>query len=362
MKRKRAALYNPYLDTLGGGEKYILSVLKVFEDEGFSLDIFWDENLQEDFKVKFNLSFDYLINFVPNPFKEQFAFIKKLLQLKKYEYFFYVTDGSYFFSSAKNNFIYAMVPQKSLYTVKGVDKIKLLNYKFITHSQFTQDFLKKHGIDSFILYPYLDREFIQAEPITFRKEKIILSVGRFFKHLHSKNQDKIIRSFNRLQKSDEKFKDYRLILAGGLKNEDTPYFESLKKSSKNNKSILFKPNITFHELFDLYKRASFYWHFTGLGADEKSQPETVEHLGISPLEAMSMGCLTFGVNSGGLRENIKDGQTGFLFTNEDTLFKKMKNIIEKPEEQEKIRISAKEYILDHFTFSKFKKNVKELIL
>ena len=73
MKRKRAALYNPYLDTLGGGEKYILSILKVLEDEGFALDIFWDENLQEDFKVKFNLSFDYLINFVPDQFKEQFG-------------------------------------------------------------------------------------------------------------------------------------------------------------------------------------------------------------------------------------------------------------------------------------------------
>ena len=34
---KRAALYDPYLDILGGGEKHILSILKVLEDEGYEI-------------------------------------------------------------------------------------------------------------------------------------------------------------------------------------------------------------------------------------------------------------------------------------------------------------------------------------
>ncbi len=362
MKRKKAVLYNPYLDTLGGGEKYILSILKVLEEQGYSLDIFWDENLQHEFKVKFNLSYDYLINFVPNIFADKLGFVKKLLQLKKYDYFFYVTDGSYFFSTAKNNFIYAMVPNAALYRLSPVNKLKLANYKFITHSKFTQKCLTRLGIDSTLLYPYMDQKFIMAEPETFKKEKIILSVGRFFKHLHSKNQDKIIKSFSRLQKSSPAFEKYKLILVGGLKQEDVPYYAALDKIAKKNKSITLKPNVSFHELYDLYEKSDFYWHFTGLGVDEKHFPEEVEHLGITPLEAMAMGCLTFCVNAGGPKENIQDGKTGFLFDSEGELFKKMKMVAGSPQDKTKIRRRAKEYILDHFTFSKFQRNVKKLIL
>lgn len=362
MKRKRAALYNPYLDTLGGGEKYILSILKVLEEEDYALDIFWDTNLQNEFKVKFNLSFDYLLNFLPNIFDDNFGFVKKMLQLNKYDYFFYVTDGGYFFSTAKKNFVYAMVPQAPLYQQTTVNKLKILNYKFITHSKFIQKFLNGLGIEAILLYPYLDQEFTRAEPETFRKEKIVLSVGRFFEHLHSKNQDKIINSFEKLKKSDKTFKDYKLILAGGLKDEDAPYYDRLVKMANDDKSIIFKPNIPFHELFDLYKKSSFYWHFTGLGIDEKKHPEEVEHLGITPLEAMAMGCITFCVNSGGPKENIQDSKTGFLFGDESELFKKMKEVADKSSIQQKIKRSAKEYVLDRFTFTKFRKNVKELII
>lgn len=361
MKRKRAALYNPYLDTLGGGEKYILSILKVLEGEGFALDIFWNEKLQDDFKVKFNLSFDYRINFIPDIFVNKPGFIKKVLQLRKYDYFFYVTDGSYFFSTAKKNFVYAMVPQASLYNLTQINKLKLSSYKFITHSKFTQKCLKSFGVDSLLLYPYLDLEFISSEPVTFKKERIILSVGRFFQHLHTKKQDEIINCFKQLKK-DKSFSDCKLILAGGLKQEDSEYFEDLKKKAGGDPSIVFKPNVTFHELFDLYKKASFYWHFAGLGIDENLHPEETEHLGITPLEAMSMGCLTFCVNSGGPKENIKDGKTGFLFTTKSELLTKMQEIAGKQSEQEKIRKNAKNYILGHFTFSKFRSRIKELVL
>ncbi len=147
MKRKKAALYNPYLNTLGGGEKHILSILKVLEEKNYSLDIFWDKNLQHEFRVKFNLSFDYLINFVPNIFKQQFHLLKKFLILRKYDYFFYVTDGSYFFSSAKNNFIFAMVPQGSLYKMTLGNKLKTSGWKFISNSKFTQKYLKSLSIN-----------------------------------------------------------------------------------------------------------------------------------------------------------------------------------------------------------------------
>ncbi len=361
MKKKAVGLYDPYLDTLGGGEKYFLSIAKALE-ENYEIDIFWNKNLQNEFKIKFNLSFNYLINFLPNIFLNNEGIVKKILLLRKYDYFFYVTDGSYFFSSAKKNFIYAMVPNPSLYKLSLSNKFKLLNYEFITHSEFTKKYLKRFGINSLLLYPYLDQVFIDFEPEAFRKEKIILSVGRFFSHLHSKRQNKLIEAFQKLKRSGNKYKYFKLILAGGLKEEDKGYYKNLQKMAKNDSSIIFKPNISFSELLGLYKKSLFYWHFTGFGIDESKYPEVVEHLGIAPLEAMAMGCITFCVNSGGPKELIQTDRTGFLFKTEAELFKQVEIISKNYNLQKEIRRNAKNYISEHFTFAQFKKNIKEIII
>ena len=129
--------------------------------------------------------------------------------------FFYVTDGSYFFSGAKKNFVYAMIPDKKLYSQNLINRLKLLNYQFITHSLFTQKWLKKFGIESKVIMPYLDDKLINSDIKFSKKEKIILSVGRFFSHLHSKRQDLIIQAFKKLKVKFKKFSDYKLILAGG---------------------------------------------------------------------------------------------------------------------------------------------------
>ena len=50
-KIKRVALYDPYLDTLGGGEKHILSILEVFAEQGYEVNIFWDKNLTKEYYV-----------------------------------------------------------------------------------------------------------------------------------------------------------------------------------------------------------------------------------------------------------------------------------------------------------------------
>src|SRR5687768_5161520 len=112
-KRKKVALFDPFLDTLGGGERHILSVIQALDQAGCEITIFWDEDLSIAFTKRFSLHFTHL-TFAPNVFKKNDPFDKMKL-LKSFDYFFYMTDGSYFFSTAKNNFVFAMVPQKSLY-------------------------------------------------------------------------------------------------------------------------------------------------------------------------------------------------------------------------------------------------------
>ena len=358
----RVALYNPYLDTLGGGEKHILSILKVLQEEGFEINIFWDKDLTEQIEEKFSLHYINKLEWLPNIFKNKtfpFSTLKTLQTLRTFNYFFYVTDGSYFFSTAKKNFVFCMVPQKNLYPYNIINILKTWNYQFIANSQFTGNWLNKWGIKNQVIHPYIDDVFINSN--VNNKEKNILSVGRFFPHLHSKQQEVVIKLFKKIKKNGL-FRDYKLIIAGGLKKEDKDYFHKLKALVNNDKSIYLKPNLNFDELYKLYKLSNFFWHFTGYGIDENIHPEQVEHLGITPLEAMASGCITFCYNAGGPKEIIKNGETGFLFNNEKELIEKMELCIKNQELSKKIINNAKKYVKENFSYEVLKKRVREVIL
>jgi len=359
MKRKIAALYNPYLDTLGGGEKHILSILKVLEEAGYQIDVFWDQNLAIEIKKRFNLTFSTL-KFLPNIFRASFVeALNKIPILKNFDVFFYVTDGSYFFSSAKKNFVFCMVPNKNLYHLNFANRLKTLNYKFIANSRFTASWLKKWGVKSQVIYPQLDDCFLNSK--SEQKTNLILSVARFFPHLHSKKQEILITTFNQLVKKDSRFSQWKLVLAGGLNPVDSNYFNTLKKSVSSNKQIQLLPNLSFAELFNYYQKARVFWHFAGYGIDENLHPEMTEHLGITPLEAMSTGGITFCVNAGGPKEIIKDGINGFLFQTQSEIIKKTISIINNEEQQKTIIKNAKQFVKENFNTTVFKKNIAENI-
>jgi len=373
-KTKKVALYNPYLDTLGGGEKHILSILEVFAELGYEINVFWDKNLTKEIKNRFAFKFVDKFKWLPNIFadKSHFEiyahfvrwishFVRNDKILSNFDYFFYVTDGSYFFSSAKKNFIYAMVPDEKLYDLSLINRLKLVNYSFITHSEFTKKWLKKFNIDSQVIMPYLDKHFTDQDVSSFKKDNIILSVGRFFSHLHSKKQDEMIRAFKLLKKSNFQFKDYKLILAGGLKKEDQEYFYSLKRLAGNDPSIIFKPNISLYRLYELYRLSDYFWHFAGFGVDENIHPEQVEHFGITPIEAMASGCLTFSYNAGGPSEIFVEGENGFLFNSINELIQKMTAVENNSELKNKIRLKSSLLTKKRFSYKVFKDLVFKII-
>ena len=340
---------------MGGGEKHILSILKVFDEQGYDVVIFWDEDLTKRIESSFSLKFANL-KFLSNNFRKQSSF-EKLRTLRSFDMFFYVTDGSYFFSSAKQNFVFSMVPDKKLYSQNVINKAKLWNYTFISNSDFTRHWLNTWGMKSQTIHPYIDREF--SKTTTDKKSKTILSVGRFFGHLHTKNHAQIIQTFKSLRKT--LLKDFTLILAGGLKQDDQEYFNNLKKMVGDDSSIILKPNVSLSELYRLYRLSTYYWHFTGFGVDENIHPEQVEHLGITPLEAMAAKCIAFCFNAGGPKEYIKDDENGYLFNNEEELEEKLQSIINDERKQKEISTKAQEFVTKHFSYDAFKQHVLSTI-
>lgn len=352
--KKNVALYDPYLDVMGGGEKHILSILQVLDKEGYGVSLFWNQDLTSSIKNKLNLLFQNL-TFVPNIFKSS-SVLNKFHTLKNFDLFFYVTDGSYFFSGAKKNIVFCMVPDRALYRMSIINKLKTANSNFIANSVYTQQWLKKWGVKSEVIYPYISDDLLKKIP---EKEKIILSVGRFFSHLHAKKHEEIIKTFQVFQKTNP---DFKLILVGGLKDEDTIYFESLEKLIGNNKNILLKPNVTYSELIAYYRKSMFFWHFTGYGVKENEHPEMVEHLGMTPVEAMASGTVPFCYNAGGPKEIISNGINGFLFTTKDDLLSMTEILLSNSKLYKTIQTNGQEFVKKHFTYKVFEKKVKETIL
>lgn len=331
-----------------------MSIAQVFDSLGYGVDVAFDdisyrEKIQKELGLKFaNLE-------IKNDFLKASNFLSRARITAKYKFVFYVTDGSYFFSLSPNNYIFAMVPEHNLYRNSIINRLKLFNWKFLSNSRFTKKWLSKWGIGSQVLYPFIrDDLFVKSGA---DREDIVLCVGRFFSHLHSKQQDKVIAAFIQLKRREPKFKNFKLILAGRLLPEDRAYFRKVFFAARGRDDIKILKNISSKELHDLYFKSRFLWQFTGLGKKIIQSPAEAEHLGIVPLEAQAAGCIPFCFEKGGAEETIEDGKNGFVFQDLGELYKKTLTVLDSKGREEQISKKARQYANAHFSYEVFKKQV-----
>jgi len=306
----KALLISPYWDILGGGEKYLLSIGQHLFKKQYRVELAWNE---PEIKTRIIKQFGTTYNFLNiNTKWQSFNTWQRLLKSRNYDVIFYQSDGSYFFSFAKKNFLLFQVPEKKMIPNKSwVEKMKFLSWTPVFNSRFTARFFlkqapaKKH----FLLYPLVN-QFLETAP---KKECLILSVGRFFGHLHSKKQEVLIKAFIWGMKKYPELKNYRLLLAGGFKEENRPYLQYLYKLKGNYNNIEIKTNPSYFQIWDFYRKAKIYWHATGYKVNEKTQPHLVEHFGTSIVEAMASYCIPIVYYAGGPKEIISKDVSGFFF-------------------------------------------------
>ncbi|OGD90908.1 hypothetical protein A3A54_00925 [Candidatus Curtissbacteria bacterium RIFCSPLOWO2_01_FULL_39_62] len=303
--------YSPYLDTFGGGERYMLTLASHLAQKN-SVDIFWEDSSVKAPLARF-LKIDLAkTNFVDNifstPIKDRF------FKTRVYDLIFVLSDGSIPFSFAKKNILHFQVPF-IFPNIKTSTKFKLTKYNHIVvNSNFTKKFIdRSFHIDTKVIYPPVDLDSIKSG----KKEKIILSVGRFSAHqLHPKKQEILIEVFKEFYK---KKPDWKLVLVGQSKKEDQKYVRRLRKLSKG-WAIKIVENLPIDMLLRLYSIAPIYWHATGFGEDESNHPERMEHFGISTVEASAAGCVPLVINRGGQKEIVEDNKTGFLWETKTQLY------------------------------------------
>lgn len=307
----KIGFYSPYLDTFGGGERYLLTLASHLA-KTHRVEIFWDDSSIKAPLTRF-LKIDLSrIVFVKNIFRRNL--FAKCLSTFAYDVIFVLSDGSVPSTFAKKNILHFQVPF-NFPPANLITNLKLKRYRWlIANSNFTKNFIdKSFGVNAKVIYPPVDLDSIKSG----KKENFILSVGRFSSHqLHPKKQEVLIEVFKGLSKQ---IPTWRLILAGQAKKEDQKYLRSLKKSSAGYAIKIFE-NLSFYKLKDLYAKASIYWHATGFGEDEYKHPEKMEHFGITTVEASAAGAVPIVIAKGGQKEIVKEGKSGLLWYTKTQLY------------------------------------------
>lgn len=321
----KAAIYNPYLDTLGGGERYTMGVARVLVAKDFRVDVEWQEvTIKEKLEKRFGIDLAK-VNFVEN-----------INRGDGYDVCFWVSDGSIPILRARKNLLHFQAPFKDVNGKTLLNKMKFFRInKIICNSYFTKRFIdEEYGVESIVIYPPVDVEKIKPR----RKEKLVVSIGRFSQLTQVKRQDILIKAFKKF--FDSGFSDWKLVLAGGSEVGVDDYVRKLRRSAKGYPvRILESPS--FSQIKELYGKAKIFWSASGFGVDEKKNPEKVEHFGITIVEAMAAGGVPIIFAAGGHKEIITDGENGFLWKSTNSLLRNTKRLIGEKGLMKKLSTKAK---------------------
>ena len=367
----KIVFYSPYLPKhSGGGEKYLFDCMRVALKNNFEvyLAISSKVPLNEDVQAKIQEQYEQFLNYslaglkiIATPIGTKAGFLKKLFWTRQFDRFYYQTDGSLFFSLAKKNILHIQVPLK-LDKTSFLERLKLINWRVKnSNSEFTKKYIQRYWLTKvdYVHYPLVDLNEIPSQKEAFaKKEKIILNVGRFFKQLHSKRQDVLVKIFKELlEKYPKESKGWQLVLIGF--NEDSTYSKKIAAKIKGLPIKIFH-NLSRGELIDYYQRASIYWHATGFEINEDQSPEKVEHFGISTIEAMAAYAVPVAIKKGGQKEILTGDLAENLWETEKDCLEKTIELIKDQEKTQELALTARERSLD-FSQDIFEKILLKMI-
>lgn len=384
---KKVLVLNPYVPTMGGGEKH-MGYFCQFIEQYYNYDVHIDilvhnyNNIDihapsylevQDLNDRFGLALKCTdirkidIEMAQNWKKSLLN--KHLVEniTKEYDLFINFMFLSKHIGKAKNNIYCCMFPPKRFAMEIQRNYIKKLVAKyydyrfydsyesFISNSAFTNHWLgtfwensNKHTI---IYPPVFSEKEIYGRYNEEEKRNIIVSVGRFFVGAHSKKQLEMIEMF---VDNQEKFKDYEYHLVGAVSNheDDIAYLNRIKEVASQVNNIHIHENYPFDKLIDLYRKAKIFWHATGYGEDENHNPEKMEHFGITTVEAMSFGVIPIVINKGGQKETVQEDVNGYRWDTTDECVNKTLKVIDNEEKRMKLANvcveEAKKYSVDAF--------------
>ena len=225
----------------------------------------------------------------------------------------------------------------------------------ICQSEYVRRWVRElWGRDSEVVNPPID---VPAdEPDWTAKQRMIVTVGRFFAGGHSKRHDLMIEAFRQL--CDEGHLDWELHLAGSVHRDraaDLDYFNRVQRLA-DGYPIHIHADATRETVENLYRRGSIYWHAAGYGADPERAPAALEHFGMTTAEAMGNGVVPVAIGLGGQVEVVRDGVDGFLWTSVEQLKRRTLELMDDPELRHNMGLRARRAVL-RFSRSEFRRRI-----
>lgn len=319
----RIGIFDPYLDDLGGGEKYMMTLAQCLSQDN-RVTVFWDK--QEDLeKVAERFALDISkIALRNNIFSSKYPFVKRCLESLKYDAIIVLSDGSIPFVLSRKLFVHFQQPFPMIKPSLRNNLKKIRITSFFCNSLFTKSFVdKEFGINSKVVYPPVDIKIRKS-----KKENIILHVGRFravnIGTQDYKKQGVMVEVFKKMV--DSGLENWKFVLTVGLQENDKSKFNKLNEKAKGY-PIEFLINLNSDGLGKVYSKSKIYWHASGYGEDLDRNPELAEHFGISTVEAMGAGAVPVVINTGGQKEIVENAKSGYVWnTLEDFAIKTNKLI------------------------------------
>lgn len=362
----RIGIFDPYLDDLGGGEKYMVTIAEVLSGNN-SVDIFWENKADlEKIGARFSLDISK-INLKENIFSSKSSSYKRYLETLKYDAIIVLSDGSIPVVLSKKLFVHFQQPFPSIQPSLRNNLKKMRVKAFFCNSNFTKSFIdKEFGVKSKVIYPPVN---IKSKNI--KKENIILNVGRFrVKDVTTKvrgnevaigdykKQGVMVNVFKDLVKKG--LKGWKLVIATSVNEDEREIFEDFKKTVEDY-PIEFLVNKNNEDLWEIYSKAKIYWHASGIGEDLEKNPEYAEHFGISTVEAMGAGTVPVVINAGGQKEIVEYNKNGLLWDTTEELEKSTLKLIGDPKLLDKLSKEARN-VSKKFSKERFSEDINNLIL
>jgi len=353
----RIGFYNPYLGALGGGDRYLFSILREttrldgaevelycpgdprieeWERIGISVDparVRWLA-LDDDAVTERSAGLDLLVVLATDiPVRSEARFGAAVVQ-------FPFVDRSGIVARAR--------AQAGRLAGRGQALASLRSYsRYLCYSEFARGWAARRlGVEAVVVAPPIDQPLAAAIPAA--KDRSILAVARFVPGGHAKRHDVLIDAFRELAADG-----WTLHLVGTASDDEAAraLLQGLRRRAEN-VAVDFHVNASRAEVVSLYERSSLLWHGAGFGVDADQEPEQLEHFGIAVAEGLAYGAVPLVVGGGGPAEIVRDGVDGRHWSRIDELVAATQDLIENPAATDRMRASgrrrAEGYATPHF--------------
>lgn len=337
-KRTLIGLYNSYWNTYGGGEVHALQLLGKIVTPEDEVHLICEEDFDLDKVIAFSgYQGPRPIKVIERGFSTAFT--------KKYDLFVNSTYGSNLKSAAKTSAYIVSFPHKKF------SHESLSSYDFVFYnSEFTKDAAATiwPNINGDVIYPTLSNNISNFREESNSKENIILSIGRFTRGGHAKNQDKILQAF--VATSHEH--DFKLALIGsaGKSEDDILYLQELENEARKMPERIFVLKNAPPSMVENYlQKSKIYIHATGL--DQKPSDLALhEHFGMAVLEAASYGIYPIVYHIGGPAEVVKSLKFGSTYKDIEEMMSEIREISSRDMiEHGTIMLNAKKFVDENET-------------